>query len=150
MNLHSITPNVFTVAMTMYPVGANGHHLTRIAHLWLVNRGTPPPLGEERPPWARAHTWWRPARYWWHPYEPNIWPGDEASLTPLCGRLKSRSRDPHLSIAYDRDDVCETCIDVATARGYKYGSRREILRDDPWTTIPQEHRGTTPDPLTGE
>lgn len=150
MNLHAIAQPNPLGALFYFVKGGSGRPITNRCHLFVVQRGTPPPPGAIRPTWAGRY--WRSSRQTWTPfstfqnqYDP------EFILNPLCGRLKTRSRFPSLQrYHYWRNEgKCPDCTAIAQAQNLTFGTLDEVLAEDPWTRIPQEEREEQSDPISG-
>jgi hypothetical protein len=153
-SLHGITISEIERWLWMYPKGGRGTNIgvrrweNPMAHLYLLSRGTPPPVVIERQPeenqWNFENRQWR--RQAWQPFNINQWPGREFALKPACGQLKSQSREPHLEPANPNWNprLCENCA-AAQNGEFKYN----VQRDDPWTGIDRINRAHTIDPVSG-
>lgn len=144
MNLHEVRmPDIQALAW-LYPVGGNGRLLTPMAdrswnaigHVYPVNRATPP---DEQ--WSRQY---------WHPWEGGWgnrnWGADP--LQPLCGRIRSRSRQAGLRAfgpGMLEDRQCPDCRRLAPNATY-IGT---LNAQDPWSQIGYTDRRFTRDPITG-
>lgn len=144
--LHQIIPNT-TKHIWFYAINGRGHIVgTRgwanrrfvPAHLYAVERGTPPPLGNN----ARRH---------WQPYMANAgntWVHHPEWLRPICGPIKTASQFVHAAPASDRWDQfmrCPNCVQLA-GRGETHES---AIENDPWFNIDWFQRTNTPDPISG-
>jgi len=137
--------------------GGNGTPLGRVdnlnvSHLTLRERGTPPPMitpGEENQYTRRDNrAYWTPWQGW------NLAPQTaEQVLTPLCGRIKSKSRWPNLQFAhagrYYTPIECPNCLRIAADQGITPNYMNMLQEKDPWNTQDWQARITNPDPVTG-
>lgn len=151
MNLHAIIPANPTAAIWLYARGGNGRSITKMGHLWIATRGTPPPPGEEAPDWGGR--WWRSQRQNWTPWRPPSYDaGREVLLTPLCGPLKSAARFPQLGTwgNWNQQNIrCPNCTTIARGRNLDITTITALRDQDPWLAIPTEERENVPDPVSG-
>ena len=138
MRLHDIQVAPTTAIIWGHWFGGNGRAIDNgIFHAVRIERRAP--FHEIGTPRANYRIYWRP----WDR------PTDRLPTDALCHNVQTRARWPRF---YDRQydwagrlngRACETC---AT---FNPTTIRDLNRDDPWTTIPDTERPTTPDPVTG-
>lgn len=138
MNLHDAGPNVITRLAWFALVGRNGHVLGRgdqkAMHLWRVERGTPPELGNRN-------------RRYWNPWQTS--PPNDQVLHPICGVIRTTARRPQFGW-YTHFTKCRNCVRIAAQRGEENPQAWYDMRyQDPWVRIPHDMRLTTVDPVTG-
>jgi hypothetical protein len=148
MNLHSIMAGTLTAWAWLTPVGGNRKPLGRgqFEHLYLVERGTPPPLptGDETEYTQLAM---QNRRRYWSPFRDL--PHDQAK-TPLCGPIKTAAQWATLtSHAWQANGNCQNCRSEAIKRGLQDQHIAEVRTRDPWNNLTRQDRDTTPDPVTG-
>jgi hypothetical protein len=107
MNLHSIVNK----APKWFWCNLFGRRYSPIGtHIWLIERGTPPPL--EPPPYRRWHV---PPRFNWTPYAASA----RTMLPPprpLCG-FRTHAQTPRIDIDYNRYyEKCPRCLEIASIR----------------------------------
>jgi hypothetical protein len=150
--LHSIRPRMPAVAVWGKLVGRNGraidvlpHGWEGMRHLWVVERGTPPGA----PGNNESHI----GRRWWQPYVSNEPQTIEQRLTPMCGRIRSRSTGPrwyrtssYESPASNPNMYCMDCATLAMNRGLQMVRMADAVMNDPWT---QQGNWMLPDPISG-
>jgi hypothetical protein len=141
--------------------GGNGNPIGKIngretQHLMLIERGTPPPIvplppEQQHDPWTRQNHNYR--RRAWYPWGREFAAQTlEAMLTPLCGKLKTQSRQPYLATANNggyRNHECPNCIAMAAQAGVTPQYNNLLMQEDPWSLMPREDRMFTVDPVTG-
>lgn len=125
------------------PLGHNPNRWWPFLHAYLIDRGTPPPMGEQ---WAARN------RRYWTPYATQAnGLSVEQILTPACGRIKTQSKMPHLSISrrnpWDtgQPNYCPTCLQLQPHTEFF----NNIIELDPWRQILTTMRERTPDPVSG-
>jgi len=135
MNLHTLPPAVTGVYAWQTPTGMRYRVLgPGTSHLYPIDRGRPPAMGNPMR-----------SRRWWYPYS-NLTRGDDA-LNALCGRIRSTSRNPHLT---ETDNgACPGCTLAAHRLGIMPDTISNLRRQDPWTQLNHDERETTPDPVSG-
>lgn len=143
IGLHNIIIGTIQCWVWTTVYGANGRQIGHGDHLFLGERGTPPPVIDLQP-----HN-----RYYWHAWNNPVRHIDKTAdiLTPLCGRLKSKSRRPYLNTRYGGYDAarqCENCIEAAGNAGITPKYYDNLRQADPWNQIPRNERDTTLDPVT--
>lgn len=121
MNLHDIKSDT-TAAIWAWIVNGRGGHITDFVHSYIVDRGTPPPLGDR----DRAN---------WTPYR-DLWQDRliKAPLAPRCGPVKTRSRMPEGHIAWEdnwRDPRCPDCRALAPETQW----HQPMLQLDPYMAL---------------
>lgn len=149
--LHSIVIKTLEALVWGYLYGGNGRQIGNVAHLWRLERGTPPPLD---PNWniGEFGRWNAPNhgdmwnRAYWGPWSNAAGRTRQELITPMCGPIRTQSRFPRLNWATARWNprLCQDC------RAISEGAYFDILRGaDPWLTMTRDERLRRPDPVSG-
>ena len=153
-SLHSIHGGILTARVWAYPLDMRGHHITGtrnnwngVAHSYLIQRGTPPALGEfDRRYW---YPWSIENRYHWTPeYDRDF------ILRPPCGPIRSQSREPHLGEAtppmpWYNPRLCQTCLDMFPETAFLNTVRSEDEYTRQANVLSRTARTDFVDPVTG-
>lgn len=162
--LHAITTGLTDAWIWAYVYGANGRMIgndrgdtwERRYHLFPIHRATPPPMPPNDASDYQRERHFDRRRYWnpWNRFADNM--DTEARLTPICGRLSSRSRSPRISPAGEPYDgtfpnACLDCQRIAEIRHINTTFVSRLVTQDPWML---QRRNSTfgwhmPDPVTG-
>lgn len=150
--LHDIRVAALEALIWAYAYGGNGRPIggNTAAHLYRIERGTPPePYDPDFDP-TRAYTFEQGrrhnARRYWHPWG-QPFNDRERILNPACGRLRSTSRWPRIQYASNRWGLPVRCPDC---RAIAEGTYIQVLQtEDPWGTLGRLDRITQPDPISG-
>ena len=148
MNLHDIIPKRLTALVWFYITGGNGQLIGRqdMHHLFEIERGTPPPAEQNAQPWRHD------PRNYWRPWGTSPYRNNTRQLV-LCQlrvvRTQARLMQPNRVWGVQLDLQCPECTRIAGERGLYTEYSQTLITNDPWNTIPQHNRATTPDPLTG-
>lgn len=166
--LHAIINRTAEAWVWASPFGANGRALgagqdtwNPLPHIYRVERGEPPPMptGNEATEYQRINA--RQARYYWHPWNSAFyrWTPEQV-LTPLCGRIRTASRRPHInpfhqSYRNEGQPVrgCPDCTAIAVTRGLDVRTMQQVKQADPWNQLRTNARDADwfvqPDPVSG-
>lgn len=111
------------------------------AHLYAVERGTPPRLGGGG------------YRQYWSPW--NVIPATESAMrTTLCGSLRTAGTPHRWGAAFywgavDEREACPRCRRVAEQQGITPQRMRDVQDADPWMALNYAERVNNPDPISG-
>jgi hypothetical protein len=141
-NLHDISLSALNAYIWYYVFGGNGRSIgsvngVRVAHSYLTERGTPPPIGDRFA-----------SRRYWHIFQRGP-ENREDVLRPACGRLRSQSRYPYASQAnsnsWSTPRLCPNCLDVRPDTMFAH----DLRANDPWTFLSSQERDNQVDPVSG-
>lgn len=162
--LHSFVNKQQTAWIWGFLMGRNGRTLTAdpqsptgfIAHAYEIQRSAPalPPL----PPGTRVQ-WGDPNYHTWsHRRNFVPWRGPttrEAAITPVCGRLSTRSSAPMFidvppyQMRY-QNITCPNCSTILERRNIQITTLSDLVRNDPYSSMGYEGRVYEPDPVSGQ
>ena len=156
-NLHAIIIAGAEAYIWGYAYGRNGRPLGAgtgnqgiwrggvVSHAYRIRRGHPRPSLEDI---AANPGIWRDSRAYWHPWTANDLTAEER-LTPVCGRIRSQSRDPRFNTSeqtnwnpINRCPECERLMPTTT-------TVRQLREADPWHMLSRHERIGGPDPVSG-
>jgi hypothetical protein len=140
--LHDIEPGNISAYIWATIIGANGRTLGgqgNMAHVFRVERTRPG---------RRERRYWSP----WSGVANNL--TTEERLTPLCGRIRTRSQYPRLSTIFQTSTWitrCAACQTETNRRGIDATYLDQVSAHDPWQALRRTtpEFWTHPDPVTG-